>query len=295
MWSGRKDPELIPNLWHIPSPMSTIACVRPEPPEIYLPGLEICHPRGSELDDSFEHKPYLILRKKEGRKSLFCYFYKFIQKGYSKVLLICYSLNCHIEILMTTTNDNEMRLIHRMATPNRKKTHRSPVRRPVLAVLISLNCCFCSLPAFAAGAVATLKRIRITRPQSLMSFTSMACYSSSFICTLRRRWARNRISFLENFISVPHAKYYIPLLLVLILIALKVCEATLAKVTFFIFFTLLNSLCGRNTVYRGLIFKHITSQEMQWQRSSASSILVPLHVTIAGHSQVKMQQIRCCC
>lgn len=137
-----------------------------------------------------------------------------------------------------------------MATPQTGKKPSFSVRRPVTAVLIIELLLL--LAVFAAGAVATVKQLDYTSPV-LMSFTPMAVVLIIYL-TLRRRWSETGFRPLRT-IPVQHAKYYIPLILVLGTIALKgFAELTLAKVTFFIFFTLLVAFV-EETVYRGLIFK----------------------------------------
>lgn len=137
-----------------------------------------------------------------------------------------------------------------MATSQTGKKPSFSERRPVLSVIIIELLLL--LAVFAAGAVATVKQLDYTSPV-LMSFTPMAVVLIIYL-TLRRRWAKTGFRSLRT-IPVHHAKYYIPLLLVLGTIALKgFAELTLAKVTFFIFFTLLVAFV-EETVYRGLIFK----------------------------------------
>jgi len=108
------------------------------------------------------------------------------------------------------------------------------------------------LAVFAAGAVATVKQLDYTSPV-LMSFTPIALVLIIYL-TLRHKWRETGYRSLRT-IPASHAKYYIPLLLVLGTLALKgFTELTLSKVAFFIFFTLLVAFV-EETIYRGLIFK----------------------------------------
>ena len=146
-----------------------------------------------------------------------------------------------------------------MATPQTGKPSFS-VRRPVLAVFIIELLLL--LAVFAAGAVATVKQLDYTSPV-LMSFTPMAVVLIIYL-TLRRRWAETGFCSLRT-IPVQHAKYYIPLLLVLGTIALKgFAELTLAKVTFFIFLRCSSPL-WKKPYTADLYSKHYFGR-VQWQR-----------------------------
>jgi hypothetical protein len=124
------------------------------------------------------------------------------------------------------------------------------VRRPVLTVVIIELLLL--LAVFTAGAIATVKQLDYTSPV-LMSFTPIAFVLVIYL-TLRRKWGDTGFRSLRT-IPVRHAKYYIPLLLVLGTLTLKgFTELTLSKVAFFIFFTLLVAFV-EETIYRGLIFK----------------------------------------
>ncbi|QOS82211.1 CPBP family intramembrane metalloprotease [Paenibacillus sp. JNUCC31] len=137
-----------------------------------------------------------------------------------------------------------------MKTPHSRQNQSFSSGRPVLAVVIIELLLL--LAVFAAGAVATVKQLDYTSPV-LMSFTPIALVLIIYL-TMRRKWGDTGFRSLRA-ISASHAKYYIPLLLVLGTLVLKgFTELTPSKVTFFICFTLLVAFV-EETIYRGLIFK----------------------------------------
>lgn len=143
-----------------------------------------------------------------------------------------------------------MRLLQSMNIPQSKQNQSFSTRRPVLTVVIIELLLL--LAVFAAGAVATVKQLDYTSPV-LMSFTPMALVLIIYL-TLRRKWREIGFRSIRT-IPASHAKYYIPLLLVLGTLALKgFTELAFSKVAFFIFFTLLVAFV-EETIYRGLIFK----------------------------------------
>ncbi|MFS0874267.1 CPBP family intramembrane glutamic endopeptidase [Paenibacillus xylanilyticus] len=137
-----------------------------------------------------------------------------------------------------------------MTSPQTGRNPSFSERKPVLTVIIIELLLL--LAVFSAGAVATVKQLDYTSPV-LISFTPMAVVLIIYL-TVRRKWGETGFRSLRT-IPVQHARYYIPLLLVLGTIALKgFTELTLTKVIFFVFFTLLVAFV-EETVYRGLIFK----------------------------------------
>ncbi|WP_405154815.1 CPBP family intramembrane glutamic endopeptidase [Paenibacillus sp. FSL K6-0108] len=137
-----------------------------------------------------------------------------------------------------------------MKNPQSMQKQTFSVRRPVLTVVIIELLLL--LAVFAAGAVATVKQLDYTSPV-LMSFTPIALVLIIYL-TLRHKWRETGFQSLAA-IPASHAKYYIPLLLVLGTLALKgFTELTVSKVAFFIMFTLLVAFV-EETIYRGLIFK----------------------------------------
>ncbi|WP_458124971.1 CPBP family intramembrane glutamic endopeptidase [Paenibacillus sp. Z3-2] len=136
-----------------------------------------------------------------------------------------------------------------ISSPSKPK-HSFSKRKPVLTVVIIELLLL--LAVFAAGAIATIKQLDYTFPV-LISFTPIAIVLIIYL-TLKRKWGETGFRSLRS-IPAGHAKYYIPLLLVLGTIALKgFGELTLSKVAFFVFFTLLVAFV-EETIYRGLIFK----------------------------------------
>lgn len=137
-----------------------------------------------------------------------------------------------------------------MINPQSKPKHSFSERKPVLTVVIIELLLL--LAVFAAGAIATIKQLDYTSPV-LISFTPIAIVLMTYL-TLRRKWGETGFRSLRS-IPAGHAKYYIPLLLVLGTLALKGFEElSLSRLAFFIFFTLLVAFV-EETIYRGLIFK----------------------------------------
>lgn len=118
-----------------------------------------------------------------------------------------------------------------MKTPQSRQNQSFSVRKPVLTVVIIELLLL--LAVFVAGAIATVKQLDYTSPV-LMSFTPIALVLIIYL-TLRRKWRETGFRSLRT-IPASHAKYYIPLLLVLGTLALKgFTELTLSKVAFLSF------------------------------------------------------------
>jgi len=136
-------------------------------------------------------------------------------------------------------------------------------RRPVLAVVIIELLLL--LAVLAGGTIATIKQLDYTSPV-LISFIPIALVLIIYL-TIRRRWQMIGFRSLRNIPAV-HAKYYIPLLLVLGTLSLKgFGEINLSKAVFFIFFTLLVAFV-EETIYRGLIFKTLL------QKSAVTAVVI---------------------
>ncbi|MGN7416552.1 lysostaphin resistance A-like protein [Paenibacillus sp. SAF-068] len=137
-----------------------------------------------------------------------------------------------------------------MINTQSKSIHPFSERKPVITVVIIELLLL--LAVFAAGAIATIKQLDYTSPV-LISFTPIAIVLIIYL-TFRRKWRETGFRSLRS-IPAGHAKYYIPLLLVLGTLALKgFGELSLSRVAFFIYFTLLVAFV-EETIYRGLIFK----------------------------------------
>ncbi|TYP68077.1 CPBP family intramembrane glutamic endopeptidase [Paenibacillus methanolicus] len=130
--------------------------------------------------------------------------------------------------------------------PTRKRSLSAS--RPVLSVILIELLLLIAMTA--AGAYATIKELSYTSPV-LIAFIPIALALMAYM-SLRRQWGRYGFRSLRGMTSSGW-RYYAPLALVCAVLCFQGFESlTVAKVAFFLFFTLLVAFV-EETVYRGLI------------------------------------------
>lgn len=159
-----------------------------------------------------------------------------------------------------------------MVNPQSEPKHSFSERKPVLTVVIIELLLL--LAVFAAGAIATIKQLDYTSPV-LISFTPIAIVLIIYL-TLRRKWGETGFRSLR-IIPAGHAKYYIPLLLVLGTISLKgFGELSLSRVVFLSILPCSWPLLKKRSI-GGLFSKHCF-KKVQWPQSSPPASCFQLRI-----------------
>ncbi|MGF7048180.1 membrane protease YdiL (CAAX protease family) [Paenibacillus sp. DS2015] len=154
-------------------------------------------------------------------------------------------------------------------------------RRPILTVVIIEVLLL--LAVFAAGAYATIKELEYTAPV-LISFIPIALVLIVYL-TWKRKWNQMGFQSLRN-IPKKNWLYYLPLVVILVVISLEGFRGvTASEVLFFIFFTLLVGFV-EETVYRGLILRTLLAKSVTTAVVTSSILFSITHVlnVLSGQS-----------
>ncbi|MNI23675.1 CAAX amino terminal protease self- immunity [compost metagenome] len=154
-------------------------------------------------------------------------------------------------------------------------------KRPVLSVIIIEVLLL--LATLAAGAYATIKELDYTSPV-LISFIPIALTLIIYL-TLKKKWGY--LGF-QSILNIPKRNwiYYLPLVLILVVISLKGFKAvTVSEVIFFIFFTLLVGFV-EETIYRGFILKILLNKSVKTAVITSSILFSITHLlnVLSGQS-----------